>query len=111
MEQSHQSQVETNKSIAKLAENVNELVTQERLRTERDAVTAEQISDIKTTQDNYKKSWEWSKGIYEAWQNYTNKYIKPAIITALIISLCAAAGVTIYDYVPSDKPKQAEVEK
>lgn len=111
MEQNHQSQMETNKSISKLAENVNELVTQEKLRTQRDVVTAQEIDAIKETQSKYKASWDWTKKMYDAWNKYLDKYIRPAIISLILITLAGTAGVSIYNFAaPMIKAEQTKGE-
>lgn len=96
MEQSHQVQMETSKSISELANNLNELVTQEKLRTQRDAQIAEQIQEIKGKQEKYEDTWKWSKSMMDIWQAYVKRVLGPLIISGIIIAILATGGFAIY---------------
>lgn len=68
--------------------------------------TKKEVSNLK---DEYEKSWEWSKSVYEAWQKYMDKYIKPILITSIILAMAASAGIAIYDFgAPKIKATQQE---
>lgn len=96
MEQSHQAQMETNKSIATLAESVNELVTQEKIRAERDVVTAERILKVEEKQAKYEDVWKWSAKHKEMWDAYVKKFLAPLIITGIITAIAVTGGFAIY---------------
>lgn len=71
--------------------------------------TKQEVSNLK---DDYQKSWEWSKSVYDAWQKYMDKYIKPIIITSIIIAMATSAGIAIYDFgAPKIKVEQQSESK